>query len=170
MRVVALYDVHGNVPALHATLAELEVVKPDLIVIGGDIISGPMPVQTLEMLFQLDTPVQFIRGNGDREVVLTFDGEALALEMCYSATPFPPMMKIFSLPLHRMQSLPLTLRGHSNERSSVAIHMSNLNVILAICVFSMLGVWACRLQTNQGHTGYFLMVTAMSIALHPMTT
>lgn len=81
MRVAALYDIHGNVPALYATLAELEVVKPDLIVIGGDIISGPMPVQTLEMLFQLDTPVQFIRGNGDREVVLTFDGEALALEM-----------------------------------------------------------------------------------------
>lgn len=81
MRVAALYDIHGNVPALHATLAELEVVKPDLIVIGGDIISGPMPVQTLEMLFQLDIPVQFIRGNGDREVVLAFDGEALALEM-----------------------------------------------------------------------------------------
>ncbi|WP_268811841.1 metallophosphoesterase [Brevibacillus brevis] len=44
MRVAALYDIHGNVPALHATLAELEVVKPDLIVIGGDIVSGPMPV------------------------------------------------------------------------------------------------------------------------------
>lgn len=81
MKVAALYDIHGNVPALHATLAELEVVKPDLIVIGGDIISGPMPVQILKMLFQLDTPVQFIRGNGDREVVLAFDGEALALEM-----------------------------------------------------------------------------------------
>jgi putative phosphoesterase len=81
MRVAALYDIHGNVPALHATLAELEVVKPDLIVIGGDIISGPMPVQTLEMLFQLDTPVQFIRGNGDREVLLTFDGEAQRPEM-----------------------------------------------------------------------------------------
>lgn len=81
MRVAALYDIHGNAPALHATLAELEVVKPDLIIIGGDTISGPMPVQTLEMLFQLDTPVQFIRGNGDREVLLTFDGEAQALEM-----------------------------------------------------------------------------------------
>ncbi|MFF0825457.1 metallophosphoesterase family protein [Brevibacillus sp. NPDC003359] len=81
MRVAALYDIHGNLPALHATLAELEVVKPDLILIGGDMISGPMPVQTLEMLFQLDTPVQFIRGNGDREVLLTFDGEVQHLEM-----------------------------------------------------------------------------------------
>lgn len=85
MRVAALYDIHGNVPALHATLTELEAVKPDLIVIGGDIISGPMPVQTLEMLFQLDTPVQFIRGNGDREVLLTFDGEAQRPEMSDSA-------------------------------------------------------------------------------------
>ncbi|MFS0557993.1 metallophosphoesterase family protein [Brevibacillus sp. 179-C9.3 HS] len=81
MKVAALYDIHGNVPALHATLTELEAVKPDLIVIGGDIISGPMPVQTLELLFQVETPVQFIRGNGDREVVLAFDSEDQHLEM-----------------------------------------------------------------------------------------
>ncbi|GAB1529527.1 MULTISPECIES: metallophosphoesterase family protein [Brevibacillus] len=81
MKVAALYDIHGNAPALQAILVELESVKPDLIVIGGDTISGPMPVQTLEMLFQLDTPVQFIRGNGEREVLLTFDGEAQALEI-----------------------------------------------------------------------------------------
>ncbi|WJQ79747.1 metallophosphoesterase family protein [Brevibacillus brevis] len=81
MKVAALYDIHGNAPALQAVLIELEAVKPDLIVIGGDTISGPMPVQTLEMLFQLDTPLQFIRGNGEREVLLTFDGEAQALEM-----------------------------------------------------------------------------------------
>ncbi|QRG65133.1 metallophosphoesterase family protein [Brevibacillus choshinensis] len=74
MKIAALYDIHGNVFALQAVLTELEELKPDLIVIGGDILSGPMPVQTLERLLQLSAPVQFIRGNCDREVALAYDG------------------------------------------------------------------------------------------------
>jgi putative phosphoesterase len=77
MKIAALYDIHGNLPALNALLAELEDVQPDLIVVGGDIVSGPMPVQTLERLAQLGTQVQAIRGNGDREVVTTYDGQPL---------------------------------------------------------------------------------------------
>ena len=34
-RVVAIYDVHGNLPALEAVLADLERLNPDLIVVGG---------------------------------------------------------------------------------------------------------------------------------------
>lgn len=74
MKIAALYDIHGNLPALQAVLAELEEIQPDLIVIGGDILSGPMPVQTLERLLQLTIPVHFIRGNCDREVALAYDG------------------------------------------------------------------------------------------------
>jgi predicted phosphodiesterase len=83
MKIAALYDIHGNLPALNAVLSDLEDIKPDLIVIGGDIVSGPMPVQTLERLFQLQmhTKVQFIRGNGDREVVTAFDEQLLRPEM-----------------------------------------------------------------------------------------
>ncbi|MED4780997.1 metallophosphoesterase family protein [Brevibacillus choshinensis] len=81
MKMAALYDIHGNLPALHAVLNELEEVAPDLIVIGGDIISGPMPVETLERLFQVKTPVRFIRGNCDREVVTAYDGSPLRPEM-----------------------------------------------------------------------------------------
>lgn len=77
MKIAALYDIHGNLPALDAVLSELSQVKPDLIVIGGDIVAGPMPVQTLERLFQLNIPAEFIRGNNDREVVMAFDGQHL---------------------------------------------------------------------------------------------
>ncbi|HEX9132789.1 MAG TPA: hypothetical protein VF844_10905 [Ktedonobacteraceae bacterium] len=35
MRVAALYDIHGNLPALEAVLAEIEQARFDLIVIGG---------------------------------------------------------------------------------------------------------------------------------------
>lgn len=81
MIMAALYDIHGNLPALNAVLNELEEVAPDLIVIGGDIISGPMPVETLERLFQVKTPIRFIRGNCDREVVTAYDGIPLLREM-----------------------------------------------------------------------------------------
>jgi hypothetical protein len=43
MRVAALYDIHGNVPALDAVLAEVEREQVDLIVIGGDVVAGPQP-------------------------------------------------------------------------------------------------------------------------------
>jgi putative phosphoesterase len=76
MKIAALYDIHGNLPALNALLQELKVVQPDLIVVGGDIVSGPMPRQTLERLSQLGDQIRFIRGNGDREVVMAFDDQA----------------------------------------------------------------------------------------------
>ena len=81
MTIAALYDIHGNLPALNAVLAELEGVQPDVVVIGGDIVSGPMPRQTLECLGQLGNQARCIRGNADREVVAAFDGLPFALRM-----------------------------------------------------------------------------------------
>ncbi len=77
MKIAALYDIHGNLPALTAVLAELDNIQPDLIVLGGDIVSGPMPRQTLERLDQLGKHMQVraLRGNADREVVAAFDGQ-----------------------------------------------------------------------------------------------
>ena len=74
MRVAALYDVHGNLPALEAVLAELEDVRPDLVVIGGDTVLGPFPRETLEELLALDERARFVRGNCDRAP----DGHAVA--------------------------------------------------------------------------------------------
>ena len=74
MKIAALYDIHGNLPALNAVLAELEEVRPDLIVIGGDVVPGPLPRQTLERLIQLGDRARFIRGNGERDVLGAFDG------------------------------------------------------------------------------------------------
>jgi predicted phosphodiesterase len=63
MRVAALYDVHGNLPALEAVLAEIE---GDMILVGGDVALGPMPKETLTLL--RERGATFIRGNCDREV------------------------------------------------------------------------------------------------------
>ena len=53
MRVAALYDIHGNLPALEAVLAEVEAAAPDLVVVGGDVVAGPLPGETLERLAAL---------------------------------------------------------------------------------------------------------------------
>ena len=46
MRVAALYDIHGNLPALEAVLAELERESASTqIVVGGDVLWGPQPVR-----------------------------------------------------------------------------------------------------------------------------
>jgi putative phosphoesterase len=69
MRVAALYDIHGNLPALEAVLDEIRREKIDRIVVGGDVVPGPMPRETIALLRGLDISSQYIRGNGDREIV-----------------------------------------------------------------------------------------------------
>jgi putative phosphoesterase len=63
MRVAAIYDIHGNFPALEAVLYEIRQADVDQIVVGGDVVTGPMPRETLACLLELEIPVQFIRGN-----------------------------------------------------------------------------------------------------------
>ncbi len=72
MNVLALYDIHGNVDALDAVLADPRAAAPDVVVVGGDAVPGPFARATLERLEALTVPVRWIRGNGEREV-----GEAL---------------------------------------------------------------------------------------------
>ena len=60
----ALYDVHGNLPALEAVLAEVGDAQ---LVFGGDMAAGPLPAETLDRIMGLDALV--IRGNADRELL-----------------------------------------------------------------------------------------------------
>lgn len=66
MRVAALYDVHGNLPALDAVLAD--VPGDAVILIGGDVAWGLHPRETLERLRALGDRVVWLRGNADREL------------------------------------------------------------------------------------------------------
>jgi predicted phosphodiesterase len=65
-RVAALYDIHGMAIPLEAVLAELQNEPVDAVLIGGDAVSGPQPVETLELLRALALPTHWIRGNGER--------------------------------------------------------------------------------------------------------
>lgn len=74
MRVAALYDIHGNLPALEAVLENVRGARVDGVVVGGDVVPGPMPRECLTRLLELDVPVHFIQGNGDREVLARMRG------------------------------------------------------------------------------------------------
>jgi predicted phosphodiesterase len=77
MRVAALYDIHGNLPALEAVLADVDQAGVDRIVIGGDVLPGPMPRESLDRLLALDIPVDFLRGNGEAAVLAQLGGREL---------------------------------------------------------------------------------------------
>jgi len=77
VRTAALYDIHGNLPALEAVIEDVRSAQVDRIVVGGDVIPGPMPRQTLDALFALDMPLDFIYGNGERAVLAALAGEEL---------------------------------------------------------------------------------------------
>lgn len=73
-RVAALYDIHGNLPALEAVLAEVHAAEPDLIVVGGDVAPGPLVEGCMDLLLDLGRPALFLHGNGDRDVLTVHRG------------------------------------------------------------------------------------------------
>ena len=74
MPVAALYDIHGNLPALEAVLEDATRAGADRVVVGGDVVPGPMPRETLVRLLDLDIPFQFIVGNGELAVLAEMNG------------------------------------------------------------------------------------------------
>ena len=73
-RVAALYDIHGNLPALEAVLAEVAGSDVDAIVVGGDVVPGPMPRECLDRLHATGLPTHFIHGNGESAAREVFAG------------------------------------------------------------------------------------------------
>jgi putative phosphoesterase len=67
VRVAALYDVHGNLPALEAVLAAVETEDVDRIVSGGDVLLGPFQSECLAAL--RGAGAVFVSGNCEREVL-----------------------------------------------------------------------------------------------------
>jgi predicted phosphodiesterase len=74
MQIAAIYDIHANLPALEAVLEDIRQAAVDQIVVGGDVFPGPMPQETIRYLLDLDIPLQFLCGNGDREVLAQMTG------------------------------------------------------------------------------------------------
>ncbi len=68
MKIAVVSDIHGNVLALEAVLADLKLEAPDIIVNLGDCVSGPLwPEETAAIL--RDTGWPTVRGNHDRFLI-----------------------------------------------------------------------------------------------------
>jgi len=78
MRLAALYDIHGNLPALEAVLDDVRAARVDEIVLGGDIVPGPMPREVIDTLRTLDVPVHCIKGNCEVAVLAARSGEPMS--------------------------------------------------------------------------------------------
>jgi predicted phosphodiesterase len=72
--VAVVSDVHTNVAALTAVLAEIEREAPDLVVSCGDLTWGSQPEETIALMRALGERVLFVRGNGERAVLQISDG------------------------------------------------------------------------------------------------
>jgi predicted phosphodiesterase len=96
MRIAALYDIHANLPALEAVLEDVRDAAIDQVVVGGDVIPGPMPREALELLLGLDVPVRFIHGNGELAVLAQIgvaDANAVAYWGTTSGEPLPEPLR-----------------------------------------------------------------------------
>jgi len=104
VRVAALYDVHGNLPALEAVLTDPRCADADVVVCGGDLVAGPMPAECLDRLEALGDRVHFLAGNCDRETASTSaDDEGYQLFGRWSAT------RLGEARLERVRRWPLTV-------------------------------------------------------------
>lgn len=74
MRIAVVSDIHGNLPALNAVLADIEARGVDAIVNLGDCVTSPLwPRETYELLEAIGMPT--VRGNHDRLLTETPIGE-----------------------------------------------------------------------------------------------
>jgi predicted phosphodiesterase len=92
MKIAVLYDIHGNLPALEAVLEEARRAGVDRLVVGGDVVPGPLPGGTLGRLLDLDLPVDFIHGNGELSTLAqmaALDGSPVTYWGTVSGRPLP---------------------------------------------------------------------------------
>lgn len=77
MKLAVVADVHGNLTALDAVIADLDRVRPDLVVHGGDLVfNGPRPAECLDRIRALHWPG--VLGNTDEAVARRAEEPAVA--------------------------------------------------------------------------------------------
>lgn len=151
MTTAALYDIHGNLPALEAVVAEARQAAVEDIVVGGDVVPGPMPREALECLLELDMPVRFLRGNGETAVLAEVRGLNSGVPaqfreaVRWTATQLSPALQrvIESWPrtIHQPgNSLSAILFCHATPRSEVEIFTRSTSDSVLRPIFDGLGV------------------------------
>ena len=105
MRVAIVSDIHGNLRAFGAVLADLRQVAPDLVVHGGDLVyGGAHPAEIIDQIRSLSWPG--VRGNTDE---MLWAPESLA-EFAATAPKLAPLLGILR------EIIPPTIASIGEER------------------------------------------------------
>jgi predicted phosphodiesterase len=160
-RVAALYDVHGNLPALEAVLEDAGAAGVDRYLLGGDYsLFGAWPLETVTRLRELDA--EWIRGNGERWTASPADapdGVRPAIDRCRELLGPELVSELAALPefLERGDTLYCHGSPASDVRSFLPEAASDEAELLA-------GVRAARLVFGHTHLA-FARRTAQGIEL-----
>uniref|UniRef100_UPI004049A34E metallophosphoesterase family protein n=1 Tax=Cephaloticoccus sp. TaxID=1985742 RepID=UPI004049A34E len=126
MRIAVIADIHGNLPALEATLEAIGRIRPDRLIVAGDVVDGaPDSAACWERVKQLGCPV--LRGNHERYV---FDFGTVRADPLWATEQFAPLHYTYRMikaeARAEMAALPMTwsspdapglLIVHASERS-----------------------------------------------------
>ena len=118
MRLAVVSDIHGNLPAFDAVLADIARHGADLTVCCGDLLSGPLwPAQTAQRLMALNLPT--IAGNHERQLLAcaTTPG-GTADQYAFAHTTAAQRDWLAALPA-RLQPLPRVLMVHGRPDSDL---------------------------------------------------
>ena len=109
MDVLVLYDIHGNIDALEAVLADPRAQDPDVVLVGGDAVPGPFAHATLARLEALSVPARWLRGNGEREVAEAVGAPAPADDDLVARTAAMTAAELGDARARELGALPLTI-------------------------------------------------------------
>ena len=111
MSIAAIYDIHGNLPALQAVLQAIRQMGVDEIVVGGDVVPGPLSQECLQCLVQTSNqiPVSYIRGNGERAVCDVLQDAPVSAPDCQIPAITWVANQLTAIQVSSIQRWPLTL-------------------------------------------------------------
>jgi predicted phosphodiesterase len=83
VKIAAISDIHGNLPALQAVLEDIAREGVDQVVNLGDLLSGPlMPAETADLLMARGLPT--IAGNHERQLLAAFAQDGARIDTATS--------------------------------------------------------------------------------------
>lgn len=124
MRIALIADIHGNFAALEAALADAETLRPDLLVVAGDVVDGgPDSAACWRRVKALGCPV--IRGNHERYV---FDYDTPRADPAWSSPQFAPLRfaraELGAEAIAELAALPPTWSDAESAPGLLVVHAS----------------------------------------------
>jgi predicted phosphodiesterase len=120
-KIAILADIHGNLAAFEAVIADLEMVKPDEVIVAGDFQNrGPQPKEVTDLIIQKQW--RTLRGNHEDYVIQQArDGASADPLDYYNWLPARWTAKQVKENIDWLQTLPISMTLEGPDGSNVVI-------------------------------------------------